>query len=745
MPSDPAPPSATLGMTQLAQTWARRLEQVTLGLPHDALVVLRGPSELVGQRFELDRQARTIRLQRGAADAPAPRGPGAPILLPSGYVSDPHAELEAVPRGWQVKDLGSSNHTYVGTVRIDVQRLVYGDELLLGDVALVFVSAERGAVPPHVLDRDSGLLAPRVFTAEAARFARVGDGEQDLGLLLLRVEGLRELLDAPERAGGAALVRRLGDALLARFGADVVIGRLEAELFAVAFKSTTPAVLRQHARQICEVVASLLGPRGLSARSVICARGGRAARFTGLLSCALAALDAPHAAEMIIEAELDVHGALLADAELLAVLSAQPVLPLLVLYIEDEDGLRHRVGHDRLGALRWQLRRLTARAAAEAWGGVEVQHLGVLDDRLFVLALAEGAGSGTLVDTLRQRFTNDLERALGPEAAWHRLGSVLIPAGAHASGRALRRELLEAVSRAAGEGLGAGQRQPVVGLPAPVAAPYGLIWVVTSHTARVKTILDAAEVALRFVTAAVLAAVTSRCTAADDLAALRKELQLRPGKGLAMGEWAALLRRLAPRIGALVEIDPLAQTLGRALGLGRRGPRLVHLLERQLLPFRNRFVHGETAPREARSAEQVQALLAELNEVLDCLAPLRELQLLTLLESTPRRAGGARASIRALSGARENFEVRQVDLRGRQELFPGSTYLTTSDYRHLLELAPLITLQLCPRCEREEIFLADGLAAVGQTLRLSAVTTGHRLNLALDAELVPEGLAALLG
>ena len=63
---------------------------------------------------------------------------------------------------------------------------------------------------------------------------------------------------------------------------------------------------------------------------------------------------------------------------------------------------------------------------------------------------------------------------------------------------------------------------------------------------------------------------------------------------------------------------------------------------------------------------------------------------------------------------------------------------------HLLELSPLVTLQLCPRCDREEIFLADGLAGVGQTLRLSAVTTGHPLSLALDEELVPEPLAVLL-
>jgi hypothetical protein len=171
---------------------------------------------------------------------------------------------------------------------------------------------------------------------------------------------------------------------------------------------------------------------------------------------------------------------------------------------------------------------------------------------------------------------------------------------------------------------------------------------------------------------------------------------------------------------------------------------LAHLVERRLLPQRNRFVHGEVAPREERSAEQANQLLAELNDLLRCLMPLQELQLLTVLETSPRRSGGARALIRVHTGARENFEVRQVHVRWQHPLYPGSSYLATSDYRDLLELLPLVKLQLCPRCDREEIFVADGLARVDAQLEMTAISTGHRLRWRPGAEEVPEPLSALL-
>ena len=54
-------------------------------------------------------------------------------------------------------------------------------------------------------------------------------------------------------------------------------------------------------------------------------------------------------------------------------------------------------------------------------------------------------------------------------------------------------------------------------------------------------------------------------------------------------------------------------------------------------------------------------------------------------------------------------------------------------------------LQLCPRCDREELFVADSLAAAaGEPIDLSAVSTGHRLRWVPTADDLPEGLVKLL-
>lgn len=727
----------TLGMTQLAQTWCRRLEAAgsSVGASHDALVVLQGPAQIVGTRFPLQRQDSPITITRG--EPTGERQLGDLIMLPSAYISDPHAVLETVVRGWQITDLDSSNHLYVGTVKVQQQRLVYGDEVVLGDVVLIYVPAQRGSVPPHVLDKPSGLLTARVFVAEAARL-----GGSGLGLLLLRVEGLREQLaglqvtSPPAVTAGSPgpvieLVRKIGDALMERFTDGVVLGRLETDLFAAAFSAATLEELKVSAEQASGDIARLGG----SARCVI-ATGvqSREVRLTQLLSCALAAMEsAPPGREVVVATLEDVVDQVLPDQALLSRLLRGSVPVLLLLSIEDEDSVRHRLGHDRLGAMRWQLRRLVARAA-QSWPGPPLS--GVLDDRIMVVGVEDQTAAQRIADALQEEFKQQVGASYGL--------SVAILAGGDpppASGKALRRHLLAAAESATGSGLGAGARLPVDGLPTPVAAPYSLIWVVASHTAQVKTILDVTDVTSRFVASALVAAVShfSQESARDRAAAT---LQGRRGQGLSMGAWVALMRALAPY---LDETEPISCVLRRTLGLSKRGVMLAHLLERQLLPHRNRFVHGEVAPREERSAEQAQQLLTELNDLLRCLMPLQELQLLTVLETSPRRSGGARALIRVHTGARENFEVRQVHVRWqRSPLYPGSSYLATTDYRHLLELLPLVKFQLCPRCDREEIFVADGLPRVDAPLEMTAVSTGHRLRWRPSSEDLPEALAALL-
>jgi hypothetical protein len=687
--------ASTLGLTQLAQAWSRRLGQTE----RDALVVIQGPAELLGCRFPLRRDAGRIEITRGEA---GPRTPGDAIRLPSAYISEPHAALEATASGWRVVDLESNNRTYVGTVKVSCQDLVYGDEIRLGDVVLVYVTAERSALPAHAVDQASGLLAARVMVAEATRLC--AEGERP-GLLLLRLEGLRERLAVPGGDAGA-LVRAAGRRLLELWGDGVLVGRLEADLLLVAW-GAVPADLPAEGQKTRDALSALLSPHGLKVRGVVLQRARHLPR---MLACAFAAL--PRAGDQILEAELEA-GELLADSALLRELAAQPDLPLLVVTLEDEDQLRHHLGHDGLAACRWQLRRVVARQEAPLSG--------VLDDRLFVVGLSSPAEAGAVTDSLREQLRGELQ---GPGLR------TALSTGARPS---KLDELRRVLSRAVESTEELGPREPVETLPTPVAAPYSLVWVVASNTARVKAILDCADVLTRFAAAAAISAVAPGEAGEE----IREALQKRSRRRLPLGEWVALLRALAPALeGAGCQV---VAVLRRALGVDRRGPRLAALLERALLPRRNRFAHGGSAPPAGE-------LLTELNELVRLLAPLAELQLVTVLESSPRRSGGTRATLRIHTGPRENFEVRQVDLRHPGPVFVGSSYLVTLDYREVLELSPLTHFGRCPRCDREELFVAESLPGrSGEALELSAVSTGHRLSWTPTADDLPEGLVALLG
>jgi DNA-binding NtrC family response regulator len=69
------------------------------------------------------------------------RAQGLEVTLPDRHVSRLHAELEHVGDGlWVIKDLGSTNATYVNGVRVTHPRsLTDGDEMRVGETVLVYV------------------------------------------------------------------------------------------------------------------------------------------------------------------------------------------------------------------------------------------------------------------------------------------------------------------------------------------------------------------------------------------------------------------------------------------------------------------------------------------------------------------------------------------------------------------------------------------------------------------------------
>jgi pSer/pThr/pTyr-binding forkhead associated (FHA) protein len=96
------------------------------------------------------------------------RGPDNDIALPwDRTVSTLHAVLERYPSGWSVRDLGSTNGTFVNNTPVSAEhRLRNGDEIRLGSSRLVFRirNAPASTVtatsdpPPHVTRREREVL-----------------------------------------------------------------------------------------------------------------------------------------------------------------------------------------------------------------------------------------------------------------------------------------------------------------------------------------------------------------------------------------------------------------------------------------------------------------------------------------------------------------------------------------------------------------------------------------------------------
>ncbi len=90
------------------------------------LIVRRGPSE--GTSFLLDAAAVLV----GRAD-------DCDVVLDDVTVSRRHAEVYRDDSGWQLRDLGSLNGTYVNKDRIDQVTLRGGDEVQVGKYRFVFL------------------------------------------------------------------------------------------------------------------------------------------------------------------------------------------------------------------------------------------------------------------------------------------------------------------------------------------------------------------------------------------------------------------------------------------------------------------------------------------------------------------------------------------------------------------------------------------------------------------------------
>ena len=105
-------------------------------------------------RFQLDRQ--TVRLGRGSDND---------IVIDCSSVSIRHAEMERVPGGYRLRDLGSTNGTKLDGERKDLIELKNGLAVKVGDVTFDFLlnddelaalAAESPATPSPIIREEGG-------------------------------------------------------------------------------------------------------------------------------------------------------------------------------------------------------------------------------------------------------------------------------------------------------------------------------------------------------------------------------------------------------------------------------------------------------------------------------------------------------------------------------------------------------------------------------------------------------------
>lgn len=161
-------------------------------------------------RFESgERRGETIPITAGGFTVG--RKPGSSLQLVDNSVSGRHAEFIVDDEGVLLRDLGSTNGTRVGEIRIEERRLTHGDAVTLGSVAVRFLDRQLALDAPALesLAKTKEIPAPdgvqRVSAEVMARSKRVSRPGIVVVALLAVAGGVWWFLNRGGQASGPAL------------------------------------------------------------------------------------------------------------------------------------------------------------------------------------------------------------------------------------------------------------------------------------------------------------------------------------------------------------------------------------------------------------------------------------------------------------------------------------------------------------------------------------------------------------
>jgi pSer/pThr/pTyr-binding forkhead associated (FHA) protein len=94
------------------------------------------------------------------------------VSIPDGTISRRHCAFSRDPAGWRVRDLGSSNGTFVNDVQVHSHVLADGDHVTAGESVLLFVHGPASETAVVALDEHEVPGATTCFVPDMAAYLR---------------------------------------------------------------------------------------------------------------------------------------------------------------------------------------------------------------------------------------------------------------------------------------------------------------------------------------------------------------------------------------------------------------------------------------------------------------------------------------------------------------------------------------------------------------------------------------------
>jgi two-component system cell cycle response regulator len=206
------------------------------GMVDDCLVMIYSPDpHNLGKRQVLGNETLRIGRERGNQ-----------IVLPSDSVSRRHCRIDRRKAAWFIKDLGSTNGTYVNDELVEEYQLRRGDQVKVGDTIFKYLSGQDVEAQYHetiyrmtIMDGLTNVHNKRYLLETLEReLPRATRHARPLTLCMFDLDHFKSVNDTFGHIAGDYVLKEVASAVRIRLRPDDILARYGGEEFAVLLPET---------------------------------------------------------------------------------------------------------------------------------------------------------------------------------------------------------------------------------------------------------------------------------------------------------------------------------------------------------------------------------------------------------------------------------------------------------------------------------------------------------------------------